>query len=102
MSIQQNVHVDQALHGHLLNVARARRFQANLPLHFWGVFSHAAYIVNNIPINILFRKSPYEVLISHSSDYNHLQAVGYVLCNINHPTSLIIVPKNVFSWLSLW
>lgn len=69
---QQNSVVERK-HLHLLSVARALRFQAILPLIFWGnCVLTAAYLINRIPTPILHNKTPYEVLNSRTPFYSHL------------------------------
>ena len=73
---QQNGRVERK-HKHLLEISRALRFQAGLPLHFWGdCVLTAVHIINRLPSSVLANKTPYEVLMRKTPAYSHLKVFG--------------------------
>ncbi|KAJ4768963.1 Retroelement pol polyprotein-like [Rhynchospora pubera] len=84
---QQNGRVERK-HRHILNVARALRFQAHLPIEFWGeCILTAAYLINRTPTRILENKTPYELLFEKTPSYEHVRVFG-CLCHVSHRTTV--------------
>lgn len=79
---QQNGVVERK-HRHILEMARALRFHAQLPVMFWGeCVLTAVHIINKLPTKILDNKTPYEVIFRKKPNYDYLRVFGclvYVL-----------------------
>lgn len=72
-------------HRHILEVARAIRFQGNIPITFWGeCVLDAIYLINMMPTGTLHGKLPYEVFHKSKPALDHLRTMG-CLCYAAKP-----------------
>lgn len=70
---QQNGRVERK-HRHLLEVARALKFHAQLPSKLWSdCLLTATFLINLMPTSILNWKSPSEILLSIPPDYSKVK-----------------------------
>lgn len=73
---QQNARAERK-HRHVLEVARALRFQSGVPLCYWGdCVLTAVYIINRLPSAALNFEVPYERLTGEQVDYDSLKVFG--------------------------
>ncbi|GJW32854.1 retrovirus-related pol polyprotein from transposon TNT 1-94 [Tanacetum coccineum] len=73
-------------HRHILNVARALRFQANLPIDFWGeCVLTAGYLINRTPFMVLKGKMPHKLLHGKPPSYDNFRVFG-CLCYVHNQT----------------
>ena len=71
-------------HRHILNVARALRFQASLSIEFWGDCALAAACLINRTMSLILKcKTPYEALFKVKPSYEHIKVFGY-LCYVHN------------------
>lgn len=73
---QQNGAVERK-HRHILDTARALRFQSHIPIKYWGLCIQAAvYIINRLPSTAIGGEIPCELLHGKKMSIQHLRVIG--------------------------
>lgn len=77
--------VAERKHRTILEIARSIRFQAAVPLKYWGeCICIAVYILNRLPSKVLQFMTPYEKLYMHPPSLSHVRVFG-CLCYATSP-----------------
>lgn len=92
-----------AKYHHILNIARAIRFQASIPDPFWGKYVlHAAYLINRIPTPLLANRTPFEALFNKVPSFDHIKIFGCLCYAYNlKPIENFDVVRNHMSLLAI-
>ncbi|XP_021755972.1 uncharacterized protein LOC110721148 [Chenopodium quinoa] len=84
---QQNGRVERK-HKHILNVGGALRFEANLPIYFWGECILApAHLINRTPTPLLQNKTPFEILFNKPPSFDAIRTFGCLCFAHNQKTN---------------
>ncbi|XP_075106896.1 uncharacterized protein LOC142179903 [Nicotiana tabacum] len=72
-------------HRTILEMARSLRFQASIPLRFWGEYvTTTIYLINRLPSKVIGYKTPFEMLYLYPPSVQHLRVFG-CLCYASSP-----------------
>lgn len=64
-------------HRHIVDMARSFRFQACLPLRFWGeCVTTTVYLINRLPFSVLQGETHYDLLYQVSPILDHIRVFG--------------------------
>lgn len=75
---QQNG-VAERKHRYILQITRAIRFQAGIPIRFWGhCIQVVVDLINRLPSTVIENKTPYEKLYGIEQFVHHLKVIGYI------------------------
>lgn len=62
---------------HILNIARALRFQSRMPIKYWCICNQTAiYLMNRLNSAVIEGRSPYELLYKKKPSLTHLRVIG--------------------------
>lgn len=93
--IPQHNRVAERKHRHLLEMTRALRFQAKIPLRFWcHCVLVAAYLINRLPSSAITYQTPYERLYSNKTGLSHLRTLGCLCFAKNLTKNDKIMPRS--------
>ncbi|XP_031258700.1 uncharacterized protein LOC116116789 [Pistacia vera] len=90
-SPQQNEVVERK-HRHIITVARALKFQSNIPNHLWGYCAQTVvYLINRFPSLVLKGISPFERFFGHPPSLDDIKVFGCLAY------ATILTPKDKLS-----
>lgn len=60
-----------------MDIARALRFQVDIPIKYWGLcVKTGVYLINRLPSSVLQGKTPYEIMYKRRNHIDHLRVFG--------------------------